>query len=62
MDFDAPMPESCDACGGKLSKLLSRTSFALKGSGWYTTDYKRKSSDTASAASPASNVSSKKEG
>ncbi len=29
----------CPACGGKLKKLISNTSFVLKGSGWYVTDY-----------------------
>ena len=38
---DAPLTE-CPDCRGSLSKLMSMTSFALKGSGWYTTDYKRK--------------------
>jgi putative FmdB family regulatory protein len=32
-------------CGGKVNKLISRTSFALKGSGWYTSDYKRSGSE-----------------
>ena len=26
-------------CGGKLEKEWSQTSFQLKGSGWYVTDY-----------------------
>jgi putative FmdB family regulatory protein len=25
----------CEACGGKLEKLISATSFRLEGSGWY---------------------------
>ena len=25
----------CEACGGALERLISRTTFALKGSGWY---------------------------
>src|SRR5262245_8351882 len=29
----------CPTCKGKVSKLLSNTSFQLKGSGWYLTDY-----------------------
>jgi len=29
-------------CGGNLEKLVSRSSFQLKGSGWYVTDYKTK--------------------
>ncbi len=32
-------------CGGKLSKEWSQTSFQLKGSGWYVTDYAGKKSD-----------------
>jgi len=40
---DAPLTE-CPECKGPMSKLISRSSFALKGSGWYTTDYKRSSS------------------
>jgi len=25
----------CEACGGELERLISRTAFQLKGSGWY---------------------------
>jgi putative FmdB family regulatory protein len=32
----------CPTCRGKVSKLISNTSFQLKGSGWYITDYGRK--------------------
>ena len=39
---DAPVSE-CPDCQGPVEKLISRSSFALKGSGWYTTDYKKKS-------------------
>jgi putative FmdB family regulatory protein len=35
----------CKACGGRLEKLWSSTSFQLKGSGWYVTDYAAKKSD-----------------
>jgi putative FmdB family regulatory protein len=38
---DAP-PKRCRKCRGKLKKAISRTSFQLKGSGWYATDYPRK--------------------
>ncbi|OAG27869.1 FmdB family zinc ribbon protein [Thermodesulfatator autotrophicus] len=33
---------TCEACQGKLRKLVSQSSFILKGSGWYVTDYARK--------------------
>ena len=28
-----------ESCGGVLEKLISRSAFKLKGSGWYATDY-----------------------
>jgi putative FmdB family regulatory protein len=30
-----PDKTDCEACGGALDRLISRTAFALKGSGWY---------------------------
>ena len=33
----------CKHCSGKLNKLVSQSSFHLKGSGWYVTDYAGKS-------------------
>jgi putative FmdB family regulatory protein len=38
---DAPL-QDCPECQGPVEKLMSLASFALKGSGWYTTDYARK--------------------
>jgi len=35
---DPPM-EICNSCGGKMKKLISQSSFHLRGSGWYVTDY-----------------------
>lgn len=35
---DDPL-KKCNSCGGKLKKLITNTSFVLKGSGWYVTDY-----------------------
>ena len=29
----------CSQCGGEVRKLISRSSFQLKGSGWYTDGY-----------------------
>ena len=36
-----PPPETCPKCGARatLSRLLSRTSFVLKGGGWYADLY-----------------------
>ena len=33
--------EECPTCQGKVRKLISNTSFQLKGTGWYITDYGR---------------------
>ncbi len=33
--------KKCPACRAKVQKLISNTSFQLKGSGWYVTDYGR---------------------
>ena len=35
---DTP-PAACPDCGGEMKKLVSSTSFVLKGTGWYKTDY-----------------------
>jgi putative FmdB family regulatory protein len=35
---DVPLRE-CPECRGKLAKLVSNTSFVLKGSGWYADGY-----------------------
>jgi putative FmdB family regulatory protein len=32
----------CPTCRSKVKKLISQTSFQLKGTGWYATDYGRK--------------------
>ena len=39
---DAPLTQ-CESCHGKLRKLISQSTFHLKGSGWYVTDYASKS-------------------
>ena len=40
---DKPLTKH-EACGGKLTKLISASGFQFKGTGWYVTDYARKSS------------------
>jgi len=35
---DSPL-ETCSHCKGHLKKLISQSTFHLKGSGWYVTDY-----------------------
>lgn len=65
---DTPLG-TCPTCGGRAKRLISRSSFQLKGSGWYLTDYAKKgsprdskesssSSDTAESKPAASTSSS----
>ncbi|MFH0959490.1 MAG: zinc ribbon domain-containing protein [Pseudomonadota bacterium] len=49
---DAPI-ECCSECGGKASKLISQSTFVLKGSGWYATDYGTRSSASSAGKSSA---------
>jgi putative FmdB family regulatory protein len=41
-----PELKSCKFCKGKVHKMVSLSSFSLKGSGWYVTDYKGKKPGT----------------
>src|SRR6266851_884410 len=40
---DKPLKKH-EGCGGALTKLISASGFQFKGTGWYVTDYARKSS------------------
>ena len=41
--FSDPPLQVCPHCGGELEQLLSAPAVQFKGSGWYVTDYARKS-------------------
>jgi len=45
---DEPL-QKCKSCSGKLHRLISQSSFHLKGSGWYVTDYANKSKNNTSS-------------
>ena len=53
---EAPL-KKCPTCKSKIERQMSRGSFILKGSGWYATDYAKKSApgstESDSAATPA---------
>ena len=49
---DTPL-KKCPDCGCKVKKLVSQSSFHLKGSGWYATDYGSKSRPSAKKSEPA---------
>ena len=54
-----PTPESCSACGtqGSLSKVVSRSSFVLKGGGWYSDLYSSTKKEGGSSSSSPSSLS-----
>jgi putative FmdB family regulatory protein len=43
--FSDPPVDTCPTCSGPVRKLLSSPAIQFKGSGWYITDYARKSGD-----------------
>jgi putative FmdB family regulatory protein len=47
---DKPLTK-CPHCSGKLHKLVSQSTFHLKGTGWYVTDYAGKSGSPAKSSS-----------
>jgi len=48
--IEDPYPTDCPVCNkGKLDKIMSTTGFALKGGGWYATDFKDKPSSSSKA-------------
>ena len=53
---DDPLTE-CRFCRGRVEKLISQSSFQLKGSGWYLTDYANKSSTGSTTDKPKASES-----
>lgn len=51
---------ACRHCSGSLHKLISQSSFHLKGSGWYVTDYASKSQTNSATQNKESETSSAK--
>ena len=44
--FSDPPILECDRCHADMKKLISQSTFHLKGTGWYVTDYASKNSNT----------------
>ena len=56
--FSDPLLEVCAKCGkGPVRKLLSSPAIQFKGSGWYITDYAKKSGSVESSGSTKSSDS-----
>src|SRR6266849_1810361 len=47
--FSDPEIKECPKCGGEVEQLLSAPAVQFKGSGWYVTDYPKKSNVPASS-------------
>jgi putative FmdB family regulatory protein len=59
--FSDPPIETCPACGkGPVRKLLSSPAIQFKGSGWYITDYAKKSSSDGGSSGSESGTGEKK--
>ena len=59
--FSDPPLEACPTCGGEIHKVLSAPAIQFKGTGWYITDYARKSGtgkDTSTKSSDSGSASS----
>jgi len=54
--FSDPHVKKCPDCGGPIEQVISAPAVQFKGSGWYVTDYAKKSST--GSASSSSNVDS----
>jgi putative FmdB family regulatory protein len=57
---DEPLSQ-CKFCNAFVEKLISQSSFQLKGSGWYLTDYSKRSSSSALDKPKASESADKTE-
>jgi putative FmdB family regulatory protein len=50
----APALQACPTCGARVERLISRTSFALKGGGWAKDGYQARAARPAGRDRPAS--------
>ncbi len=55
---DKPV-KTCPECGGKVEQTISAPAVQFKGSGWYVTDYAKKSSGPAASDSKEKDKDSK---
>ena|ERR1700741_1897289 len=49
--FSDPHIKKCPDCGGPVEQVISAPAVQFKGSGWYVTDYAKKSSGAAPSSS-----------
>ncbi|MGC2449346.1 MAG: zinc ribbon domain-containing protein [Candidatus Sulfotelmatobacter sp.] len=52
--FSDKMVKKCPECGGQVEQVISAPAVQFKGSGWYVTDYAKKSSSPGSSGDSGS--------
>src|SRR3989440_2139240 len=52
--FSDRMVKKCPECGGQVEQMISAPAVQFKGSGWYVTDYAKKSSSPGSSGDSGS--------
>ena len=60
-NMNGPHLKKCPHCGGKVESVITAPAIQFKGSGWYVTDYGRKTSGGDSSKSDKSEKSEKSE-
>jgi putative FmdB family regulatory protein len=56
--FSDRMVKKCPECGGQVEQMISAPAVQFKGTGWYVTDYAKKSSSPGSSGSDSSSSDS----
>jgi putative FmdB family regulatory protein len=59
--FSDPHVKKCPDCGGPVEQMVSAPAVQFKGSGWYVTDYPKKSSEGSSSSSNGDSGSKKED-
>lgn len=59
--FSDPPIRKCEVCSGKMKKLISQSTFHLKGTGWYVTDYASKRGGSSESKGKSDKESTNKE-
>ena len=57
--FSDAMVKKCPDCGGKVEQMISAPAVQFKGSGWYVTDYAKRSGSSSSSDSDGKSDSNK---
>ncbi len=58
--FSDRMLKKCPECGGKIEQVISAPAVQFKGSGWYVTDYAKKSATLPASGSDSGGKSDSK--